>query len=142
MAHLWKPKKISVNARHCEEVVDQYVDADVVTDELREVTLKKVIEALDEKRMELLDIVVHLEKVMCDASNPTGRRASRQHPSPAKGADCPAAAAAAAAAAGASAVAVATAAAAVAAVAVSAAAAGAAACVTGAVMYWHVFWHV
>lgn len=57
-----------------QEVVDQYVDADVVTDELREVTLKKVIEALDEKRMELLDIVVHLEKVMCDASNPTGRR--------------------------------------------------------------------
>lgn len=57
-----------------QEVVDQYVDADVVTDELKEVTLKKVIEALDQKRMELLDIVVHLEKVMCDASNPTGRR--------------------------------------------------------------------
>eukprot|EP00434_Breviolum_minutum_P000998 symbB.v1.2.000874.t1/scaffold38.1/size396883/14 len=57
-----------------QEVIDQYVDADVVTEELREVTLKKVIAGLDEKRLELLDIVVHLEKVMCDASNPTGRR--------------------------------------------------------------------
>jgi len=57
-----------------QEVIDQYVDADVVTEELREVTLKKVITGLDEKRLELLDIVVHLEKVMCDASNPTGRR--------------------------------------------------------------------
>ncbi|CAE7452833.1 mms19 [Symbiodinium natans] len=56
------------------EAIDQYVDADLITDELKEVTLKKVLEALDAKRIELLDIVLHLEKVMNDASNPTGRR--------------------------------------------------------------------
>ncbi|CAK9004900.1 MMS19 nucleotide excision repair protein homolog (MMS19-like protein) [Durusdinium trenchii] len=54
--------------------VDDYVAADVVTDELREATLQKVLTALNAKEIELLDIVVHLEKVMCDASNPTGRR--------------------------------------------------------------------
>ncbi|CAE7390142.1 mms19, partial [Symbiodinium pilosum] len=56
------------------EAIDQYVDSDLVTDELKEVTLKKVLKALDAKRLELLDIVLHLEKVMNDASNPTGRR--------------------------------------------------------------------
>eukprot|EP00913_Durusdinium_trenchii_P003118 g2881.t1 len=56
------------------QAVDDYVAADVVTDELREATLQKVLTALNAKEIELLDIVVHLEKVMCDASNPTGRR--------------------------------------------------------------------
>ncbi|CAE6948565.1 mms19, partial [Symbiodinium sp. KB8] len=70
------------------EAINQYVDADLVTDELKEarqnaerkqkVTLKKVLEALDAKRIELLDIVLHLEKVMNDASNPTGRRHALQ----------------------------------------------------------------
>ncbi|CAJ1351133.1 unnamed protein product [Effrenium voratum] len=56
------------------QAIDSYVDADVITEELKEVTLKKVLEALDTRRIELLDIVLHLETVIADAANPIGRR--------------------------------------------------------------------
>ena len=56
------------------EAIDSYVEADVITEELKAVTFERALEALNAKKTELLDIVVHLEEVMCDASNPTGRR--------------------------------------------------------------------
>lgn len=65
-----------VLSQQLSEAIDSYVEADVITDDLKadarlaskldrtsvKVTFEKVLEALNAKKTELLDIVVHLEK--------------------------------------------------------------------------------
>ncbi|CAE8631854.1 unnamed protein product, partial [Polarella glacialis] len=56
------------------EAVDSYVGADVLNEEIKQATLVTVVSALNAESVELLDIVIHLEKALNDASNPTKRR--------------------------------------------------------------------
>lgn len=69
-------KGAMVLSQQLSEAIDSYVEADVITDDLKadarltskldrtsvKVTFEKVLEALNAKKTELLDIVVHLEK--------------------------------------------------------------------------------
>eukprot|EP00927_Polykrikos_kofoidii_P061052 TRINITY_DN55943_c0_g1_i1.p1 TRINITY_DN55943_c0_g1~~TRINITY_DN55943_c0_g1_i1.p1 ORF type:complete len:1163 (+),score=189.71 TRINITY_DN55943_c0_g1_i1:98-3586(+) len=54
--------------------VDNYVKAETQSEEVREKCLPTIVAALSARKVQLLDIVVHLERVLSDVGNPTGRR--------------------------------------------------------------------
>lgn len=56
------------------DAIDRYVGSDVFGDDVREASLQQVVEALGAQEIELLDLVVLLEKPLSDAHQPTQRR--------------------------------------------------------------------
>eukprot|EP00929_Paragymnodinium_shiwhaense_P119150 TRINITY_DN91027_c0_g1_i1.p1 TRINITY_DN91027_c0_g1~~TRINITY_DN91027_c0_g1_i1.p1 ORF type:complete len:1151 (-),score=303.66 TRINITY_DN91027_c0_g1_i1:134-3586(-) len=56
------------------EAVDRYVSSLSHENEIREEVLPTILDSLNTQKVQLLDVVVHLEKQFSDATNPTGRR--------------------------------------------------------------------
>lgn len=56
--------------------IDQYVKSDLYDGGARSTSLPIIVQALNEKKAQLLDIVIHLEPALGNSSDPTGRRLS------------------------------------------------------------------